>query len=310
METVWKIIVAGMLITIVIVVVASAYRNLSPSNWFSLKMATSTAVDLNKQYYAPASGGTKSSKSFKPSGASSSSQSSQNYDQPVNPKEVPEGFTLADLSPYFKKVRISSVSPAYFGSYEKISLYAYLKEGERVNVSGWQLKGNHGSQIVPKAVNFYEPSGLSAEEDIYLENGHRLYMYSTVSPVGRNLRMNKCIGYLESYLDFKPPLPQFCPAIDRSEIAGFTGRCQDLILSIGSCRLPPENPLIPWNDYACRSFLDTLNYGGCVSRYRKDSDFLGKEWRVWYGASTFLDSRHDRLLLLDQNGKLVDIRIY
>ncbi len=290
-----------MLIVIAVIVVVSAYRNLSPSwGWLTFKPATSTSVVPGGTYFAPAP--TTRPSAVPPSGVSA--------EQPISPSEVPEGFALADLSPYFKKIKISSASPISSGSYEQVTLYAYLGAGERAKISGWRLQGNRGSQTVPKAVNLYEPSGLTPESDIYLENGDTLYMYSAVSPVGRSLRMNKCIGYLESYLDFAPPLPQSCPTIDRSDISGFTGQCQDVILSIGSCRLPPANPQVPWNDYACRNFLDTLNYGGCVSRYRQDADFLGKEWRVWYGASTFLADRHDRVLLLDENGKLVDIYTY
>lgn len=297
-----RIIGAVVLIVIAITVIISAYRNLSFSwEWFSLGPATSTSFQPGGTYYAPVPSATPPPAVY---------SGGQTYEQTINPSDIPDGFSLADLSPYFKKIRISSASPAYSGSYEQATLYAYLGMGERVKVSGWRLQGNRGSQIVPKAVNFYEASGLSAEEDIYLENGHTLYMYSAVSPVGRNLRMNKCIGYLESYLDFVPPLPQLCPTADRSEISRFSGQCQDVILSLGSCRLPPDNPPIPWNDYACRSFLDTLNYGGCISRYRGDSDFLRKEWRVWYGTNTFLSERHDRLLLFDQNGKLVDVYVY
>lgn len=297
-----RIIGAGVLIIIAVIVVVSAYRNLSPSlDWLTLRPATSTPLGPGGTYYAPAAPAAPSSEV---------SPSPLTYEQPVSPAEVPEGFTLADLSPYFKKIRISSASPAYSGSYEQVTLYAYLGTGERVKVNGWRLVSNRGSQTVPKAVNLYEPSGLTAEEDVYLENSHTLYMYSTVSPVGRNLRMNKCIGYLESYLNFTPSLPQLCPTVNRSEISTFTGQCQDVILSIGSCRLPPDNPPVPWNDYACRRFLDTLNYGGCVSRHRGDGDFLGREWRVWYGTSTFLNDRHDRVLLLDGNGKLVDVYTY
>jgi hypothetical protein len=303
-----RIIGAVVLVIIAITVIISAYRKISPS-WerFTAKLASSTPHGEGVSYYAPAA-------SPSPPPAPATSSAAQDYKRPperqINPAEIPPGFTLADLSPYFKKIRIGSASPAYFGSYEQVTLYAYLDAGERVKVSGWQLKSNRGSQTVPKAVNFYEPSGLSPEEDIYLENGHTLYMYSAVSPVGRNLRLNKCIGYLESFLDFTPPLPQVCPAVDRAEIAGFSGQCQDLILSLGSCRLPPPNPPVPVNDYACRNFLDRLNYGGCVSRYRTDSDFLSKEWRVWYGTGTFLSDRHDRVFLLDSEGKLVDVYSY
>lgn len=298
-----KILGAGFLIIVAVIVVISAYRNLASSwDWSFLGPSSSSTSFRPGGSYAPPL----SSEPVPPPEGGGA----QVYEEELSPSDIPDGFTLADLSPYFKKVRIGSVSPGYSGSYEQMSLYVYSGLEGSIKVSGWQLRSNKGSQTVPKAVNFYEPSGLSQEEDIYLENGHTLYMYSAVSPVGRNLRMNKCLGYLEDYLDFTPPLPQTCPVIDRSEISRFSGQCQDVLLSVGPCRLPPVNPPVPFNDYACRSFLDTLNYGGCVSRYRRDSDFLGKEWRVWYGTSDVLDNRHDRLLLFDENGKLVDVYSY
>ncbi len=96
-----------------------------------------------------------------------------------------------------------------------------------------------------------------------------------------------------------------CPSVSRSEISSFTGLCQDYILSLGSCRLPSPNVLLPYFDEACKTFLNNLNYSGCFQKYRSDKDFLGREWRVWSGTK-FLDDRHDQLLLFDNKGLLVD----
>ena len=54
----------------------------------------------------------------------------------------PVGFTVSDLSPYYKKVRVGSVRPPKgldLGSFE-IRGESSLKEG--VNVSGWRIKNN------------------------------------------------------------------------------------------------------------------------------------------------------------------------
>ncbi|MDP2598601.1 MAG: hypothetical protein Q8P49_02100, partial [Candidatus Liptonbacteria bacterium] len=126
---------------------------------------------------------------------------------------------------------------------------------------------------------------------------------------GRNLRLNKCIGYLENYNHFDPPLPMNCPYVDRSEVRGFSGACQDYATSLGGCRLPDPNPPIPSNDDACRYYLDTINYKGCFQKHFSDQDFLGHEWRVWSGGS-FLDERHDHVVLLDKSGLVVDVRDY
>jgi hypothetical protein len=224
--------------------------------------------------------------------------------------DIPSGYTASQLSPYFHKVRIGSVSAGFYNAYGQISLYAYFQNPDDFAfVSGWTLKANRGSQIIPRAVEIYEPHGLTPEGDIYLKSGDYLYIYTNTSAISRNLRLNKCIGYLENTNNFTPPLFQSCPYITRQEVASFTGQCQNYILSLGSCRIPAANPPIPPDDYACRSFMENINYGGCYSRHRSDPDFLGREWRVWTN-SRFLDQQHDTLRLLDSDGLLVDLYSY
>lgn len=238
------------------------------------------------------------------------SPSSSAYFPSIPDYQIPSGFTRADLSPYFNKVKISS---AYFSSYgsapSQIQLYAYLTPGERVNVTGWLIRGNRGSVYIPQAVDVYDPSGLAPQSDIYLKNGDVLYIYSTTSGVGVNLHLNKCIGYLSNTNIFNPPLPLNCPYINRSDIANFTGQCQTYIMSLATCQMPAANPPIPQNDYGCLAFINKLNYGGCFSVHRSDYDFLSNEWRVWTG-SQFLDFQHDRLLLFDRQGLLVSEYTY
>ena len=224
--------------------------------------------------------------------------------QTIDPSQIPSGFSLKDISPYFGKMRLS-VSPGYYGSYSQISIYDGMQSSEgTVNVTGWLLRGNRGNQYVPKAVSVYNPSGLTPESDIYLKNGDVLTIYSTYSVIGVNFRMNKCIGYLANTNKFNPPLYQGCPYLNRSEIINFTGQCQNYILSLGSCQMPAANPPIPINDYSCAQFLSKLNYGGCFEKHRNDYDFLKNQWYAWSG-SQFLDFQHDRLLLFDRQGLLV-----
>ncbi len=184
-----------------------------------------------------------------------------------------------------------------------------LEKEEGVNVTSWLIKGRRGGQHIPKAVEVYDPSGLTVESDIVLKKGETLNIYTSTSAIGRNLRLNKCIGYLQNTSKFVPALPKDCPRPNRSEVQNFSSRCYDYVLSLGSCAFPKPNVLLPFDDYACRAYLDTINYKGCFERYRSDSDFLSREWRVWAG-SRFLDERHDKVLLLDKQGLLVDIREY
>lgn len=247
-------------------------------------------------------------------GSGQNLQNLNNYEQPQLPaiatSDVPLGFARGELSPYFHKVRLGSVSAGYYYSGGQVSLYGGYGTDAPIDISGWLLAGNHGSQIVPQAVNVYDPSGLAAESDIYLKGGDTLNIYFSPSAIGLNLRLNKCIGYLQNTNRFVPSLPVSCPAINRSEIANFTGSCQSYILSLGSCSLPASNPPIPYNDFACQNFLNNLNYKGCFDRHSGDADFLDRERRAWVGYVNFLDSYHDRLALLDKQGLLVDLYEY
>lgn len=222
----------------------------------------------------------------------------------VNPSQIPAGFSIRDISPYFGYMRISA-SPGSPGFHSQISLYSSLPtSGGPLNVTGWLIRGNRGSIYVPKAIDVYEPSGFAPERDIFMKNGDTLTIYSTVSALGVNIRMNKCIGYLANTRQFSPPIFASCPFINRSDIINFTGQCQNYILSLGSCQMPAPNPPVPFNDFACQAYLDQLNYAGCVAKHRSDFDFLSNQWNIWSGTQ-FLDFSHDRLLLFDRQGLVV-----
>ena len=226
---------------------------------------------------------------------------------------IPSGLTREQLSPYFKKVKISS---AYTSSWStapsQINLFSSLK-GETINITGWKIKSNRREIIIPQAVNIYEPSGFSPQEDIIVSENNSINIYSNKSSLNRNLRLNKCIGYLEENYDFNPSLPQNCPSIPRSEITYLSGECQSYILSLWGCKLPEVsfyNTLLGSDEgNACRAFLNTISHGSCFQKYRYGFDFLSNEWRIWIDQD-ILDPQHDRIRLFDKNGLLVDEYIY
>src|SRR3989344_7486497 len=78
----------------------------------------------------------------------------------VLPKDIPEGFTLEQLSPYFREVLFDQVSPASESNAGKIVLHSESGVGSSsVNITGWTIKSNRGKQVIPKAVEIYDPSG-------------------------------------------------------------------------------------------------------------------------------------------------------
>ncbi len=246
---------------------------------------------------------------------SNTNQSTQSQKIEIPDSSIPVGYTRAQLSPYFQKIRISS---AYFSSFSgypsQIQLYSSLSKNENVDITGWKVKGNIGKEIIiPQAVNLYDLSGSLYNSDIILSSSGYVSIYGNSSVINRNLRLNKCIGYLENDYDFIPQLPRNCPQISRSSVQYLSGQCQSYILSLGSCQVPDISfyNSLPGNDAgnACRLFLGNINYYSCIKEHRNDSDFYLNDWRVWAGKN-ILDSQHDTIKLFDNNGLLVDQYIY
>lgn len=248
--------------------------------------------------------------------AATSTQATTTYLPHVSDYEIPNNFKREQLSPYFRKIRISSAS-AYstINYHSKISLNSYLNNNETINITGWKIKSNNGEIEIPKAVDNYDLSILAVPKDIILKNYGYLNIYSNKSAINQNIRLNKCAGYLENFYNFVPPLSQNCPLIyeSRSAIAGLAGYCQSYIYSIGSCKLPDTAIYnsFPGTDEgnACRNYLNTISYSTCLKKHSKDEDFFKNEWWIWV-AKIILDQTHDRLRLFDEKGLLADEYIY
>jgi hypothetical protein len=208
-----------------------------------------------------------------------------------------------------KSAQISFIKwPSDFAPYIEARIDANVVQGELVNVTGWTVKSNSGSFSIPQAQKIYSFGGNQG--DINLRSSDTLYLYSGMGPKG-NFRLNKCLGYIEDLSPFTPSLPKDCPSISRSEITGFSGACQDYLLSLNVCENPSANPPVPLSDNACHSFLNKLNYVGCVEKYKNDADFLQNEWRVWLDEKiNIFDPLHDKVQLLDKKGKIVDEYVY
>jgi hypothetical protein len=218
------------------------------------------------------------------------------------------GYIPSDASPSFGKVRIGN-----FGQGNGILtfiLYGNEPGNEKINITGWQIKANNGGIFIPQVVNSYDPSGSQTNSDLVLGLGDQVTFYSTASPVGYNLRLNKCIGYMDTQNKFQPPLPNDCPSARIPQVQSFSAQCQDYVASLYSCQIPDVSRAQLSNyDDACRQYLFTLNYAGCYARYSSIPGFFEPFWRVYTGTN-FANSRHDRIVLLDRQGKVVDGYVY
>ncbi len=226
----------------------------------------------------------------------------------------PEGFSLNQLSPFYGQVRIGNVSPENFPNSGQFSLGANYSTNTSIDITGWHVKSNRGDVRVSTAVGDYKPFGMTPSTDIILKNGEYVNFSTNYSPISISFRLNECTGFLNNTYQFNPALPANCPAMyDRSEITSFSGACQNIVLSLGNCSAPTANQInsLPsYNEDSCKVFLDRFNYSTCYSRHRGDANFFNNEWRVWLSGQTGFNVSHDRLLLLDNNGLLVDQYIY
>lgn len=230
------------------------------------------------------------------------------------PRDLPAGYTAKDLSSQFRKVRISSVK-TYKGTAaatnaDTVVLTEAIGSGDgAINVTGWKLQANQGNYTIQRAAKTYKTSG-SLLTNVTLANGQSANVYSGASAVSANFMGNSCIAYLSSQYTFVPKLTGSCTKPTKNEIATFSGACQDYILKLKACQAgDPNDSRIPASDAACRTFVGNLNYDGCVKTHQADAKFYSNVWNVWSGK-TFLDPLHDRVLLLDNSGKLVDYYLY
>ena len=252
--------------------------------------------------------------SIKPSGKSGTMAPGSNANIPAsndakNIPKVPSWIDSTRISPNFRKIKMTSLKAGSPTSMGHVVLGTFFSGDEKINVTGWQIRGKYGGVYVPRVVVVYPAVGIPKESDIIMEKGQRLVLYTTISPIGVNLRLNRCIGYLNNTIKFSPSLPRQCPKPDVSILRNYSSQCENYARSIGTCQVPSTNPPIPNYDYQCREYLSQFNYKDCVGKLWGTDNFLLSDYRAWIGT-VFLDRSHDRVQLLDSQGLVVDYQEY
>lgn len=199
-----------------------------------------------------------------------------------------------------------------------VSISAGYTLKEPVNITGWKIRMDSGGEVsIPKGIRDYAP-GASREVDIMLGPGEKVSLYGHYQFAdykhlfGKNILLNACTGYLNDVYKFDPELPRRCPIIKREDVASLSGGCQATVLSLPRCGVPTSAQIQSFQgDSSCQSFLrDKFGYANCHTAHRKDNNFFSGEWYVWLDKRTPLAEDHDRVLLLDAGGALVDEFVY
>ncbi len=240
-------------------------------------------------------------------------------------KELEKKAEEGKRSPYYNKVDASWISG--LGSNdpnrEFISLYTYLNDGEKVNITGWYLKSEVTGYfaVIGKASLLPFPFTKN-DSDIILQKGDRAYITKGFSPIGISFRTNMCTGYFEENTEFVPGLELACPrAIDEklptfSSIYDRNDECIRIIENIPRCTtrngqyfrdLPDTVPS------SCRSYIETnVNYNACVAKHFGDTKFPGNEYRIYLNKfGPLWRTSREKINLHDSSGLIVDtITIY
>jgi len=215
-----------------------------------------------------------------------------------------------NISPYFGKVKISSADYQTSSRPSLVTLNTYLGE-EKINITGWQIRGKRGIFIIPGGIENYNPYyNPVPDENIIAKRGDTIYLSGAANPLGRgrNFRPNKCLGYLTNYYNFPISLPLNCPKAKSEEISHLNPCCQEFILKLGSCKIADySNNLKISTDPECVAYLnENFNYAGCYIKYSQDKDFIWANWHIYMNTNIVVSDDCDTLYLRDQNGLLVD----
>ncbi|HCR52757.1 TPA: hypothetical protein DIV48_03935 [Candidatus Kaiserbacteria bacterium] len=227
------------------------------------------------------------------------------------------GVAFSLPSPYSNIVSmnsyVSNASSSDPGT-EYVEISVAQNASASIKLTGWILESGAtgNAEIIPKGTRVPTSGVVNAQDDIVLEPGERAIIISGESPVGASFRENKCIGYFGSFQKFSPSLPLNCPSAS-AELSSFYGTpyihdpsCIDYGNTLLRCQVAIPSSSAELSN-TCQSFIETrLNYNGCVTAHRADSDFNGDTWRIYLGREEHMwRAKHEVVKLLDDRGKTV-----
>lgn len=186
-------------------------------------------------------------------------------------------------------------------------------EKKAVNLDSWTIENNNGVRhAIPPAVNI--PYLDTALRPIQLNPGDEVLIITGDSSFGSSFRENICTGYLNESNSFSPVLEESCPEFSNEDLLKqkLNAFCVDVVDRTRRCRqviIGYENSAAG-ND--CIAFAQShLNYSGCVKDHKNAEQFFTDTWRVFLKMREKLwNSLHDRIILRDKDGLIVDEYIY
>ncbi len=228
-------------------------------------------------------------------------------------------------SPYYNKIRMSNISNRNNSDPNKeyIRLSTSLKEGEGVNITGWYFRSEvTGNRITIGKASLLPFPFTRNDSDVILERGDSAIITKGFSPIGISFRTNSCTGYFEENRTFYPSLSRQCPRpYYDEELPRFSyleernDECLNLIKKIPRCTTRNSEYMRDLPDTvtsSCKDYIrNQVNYNSCVAKHFGDTDFPGKEYRIYIGKfGTLWKKEREKINLHDNNGLVVDTISY
>lgn len=227
-----------------------------------------------------------------------------------------------EKSPYAEHVSLSiSNARNTDANKEYVTIKTSRNLSGTLTISDWRIESSvstlgsklGGAAYLPFSgqVNTELPVAIGPDTTVYVTTGR--------APIGASFRTNTCTGYFAQFQDFEPRLRLDCP-LPEDELAakiqsgsGFipSDACIDYVDGLRRCIFTTGG--IPQTAGAlCQDFvLNDLTYSGCVQLHKNDADFYKNEWRVYLDRDQELwKSKGDRIRLLDEQGKVIDVVSY
>lgn len=235
-------------------------------------------------------------------------------------EKIEESIAEGKRSPYYGKITLSYLSGAMSldPNQQYFYIYTNLSSGESVNITGWFFKssvtGNYA--IIGRAALLPFPF-THTESDVVLQPQERAIITKGFSPIGISFRTNKCTGFFEENRTFYPSLPIECPAPKNEKLPKFStvydrqDECLDIIERIPRCTTVKSSFIRDLPDTvtrSCKTYMqERINYNTCVANHYSDTDFPGREYRIFLNSFAPLwRERREKITLYDRNGLIVD----
>lgn len=224
-------------------------------------------------------------------------------------------YFYTNISKFFKYLDIEV-------NYKKDKIIIRNKSKESINVNNWRIKSSKVNFYLSKAVKDVNPNLQTKLEEIILDPGERLIIFSSKeSPLGFNFKINKCFPYLaELRQELKQLLKNFyfpCQKFNKGELFNLkneyklSNNCLNILEKI-SCSGPKfkDWEKIGFDSNCYRFFENNFTYYGCYQNKKNDQDFYLRDWLIFIPIyKNFTNDRYDEIKIYDQNNLLVNKKI-